>query len=61
MRVNGNGNYYADFQKFFEYYGQVDYADAFISAAFGKQSANLGGKVFDFSSYTFAGQSGTYR
>lgn len=61
MRVNGAaaGPYYYTFQKFFDFYGIPDYADAFVSAALDGTPVTLGGKTFDFSSYGFAGRAGT--
>ena len=61
MRVNGAapGPYYYTFQKFFDFYGIPDYADAFVSAALAGESVTLNGKTFDFSQYGFAGRAGT--
>jgi hypothetical protein len=61
MRVNGvaEGPYYYTFQKFVDFYGIYDYADAFVSAALAGTSVTLNDKIFDFSSYGFAGRAGT--
>jgi len=53
MRVNGNGAFYDDFQKFLDYYGDSDYSDKFALAALAGNSLSIGGKTFDFSSYDF--------
>ena len=58
MRVNGVGPYYKSFQKFVDYYGRVDYADAFVQAALDGTAVSLNDKTFDFSSYTFTGRAG---
>lgn len=60
MRVNGDGEYYVTFQKFVDYYGSFDYADKLISAAYDATSVDLGGKEFDFSTYSFEGRAGTF-
>ena len=61
MRVNGDaeGPYYYTFQKFYDFYGVFDYADAFVSAAFAGESVTLNDKTFDFSTYGAAGKAGT--
>ena len=61
MRVNGVGAYFTTFQKFFDYYGRFDYADAFVLAAFNGDAATLNGKTFDFTSYDFTGKAGKSR
>lgn len=49
MRVNGSGNYYVDFQKFFDYYGRFDYADHWIQTAFSGTLADFPLGWADFS------------
>ena len=58
MRVNGNGAFYDDFQKFLDYYGDSDYSDKFALAALAGNSLSIGGKTFDFSSYDFEARAG---
>lgn len=53
MRKGGTGNYYTDFQKFVTYYGTAMYADEFITAAFGKESASFTNGDFNFGSMDF--------
>jgi len=61
MRVNGEGAYFATFQKFFDYYKRFDYADAFVIAALDGGATTLNGKTFDFTSYSFTGKAGKSR
>ena len=58
MRDRQTGNYYPDFQKFFDYYGRFDYADAIATAAFTATSINLNGKTFAFTSFSFNARKG---
>jgi len=60
MRENGDGPYFSTFQKFYDYYGRFDYADAYVLAAFDGSAVTMNGKTFDFSSYDFVGKAGTF-
>ena len=60
MRVNESGEFYPDFQKFYDYYGTADYANQIIQAAFAKTAVTLNGRVFDFSGYDFPARGGMF-
>ena len=53
---NDNDPYFADFQKFFDYYGSYNYADEWITNAFGGGSTNFKNGDADFSKLTFTGK-----
>ena len=51
MRVNGDGDYYVDFQKFVNYYGRFDYADNWIQAAFSGSRTDFTNGNQDFTGF----------
>ena len=50
---------YKTYEKYFKYYGVVDYANQWILAAFNKGSTSFAKGNANFASYTTDGQSGT--
>ena len=48
---------YVFFKKFYDYYGRVDYSNAWVSAAFDGVSADFGSRVIDMSLYGATGRS----
>jgi hypothetical protein len=51
---------YNTYSKFFDYYGEYDYADQIISAAFNGTKTNLKNGNSDFSLYTGIGRTGMF-
>ena len=56
MRKNGSGDYYVDFQKFFDYYGRYDYADHWIQSAFSSGRTDFPNGIADFTGVSAAGR-----
>mmetsp|Transcript_58185 Transcript_58185/g.123404 ORF Transcript_58185/g.123404 Transcript_58185/m.123404 type:complete len:520 (-) Transcript_58185:82-1641(-) len=56
MRLNCKGCPYDDFQKFYNYYGQDDYADEWISSAFAGTSTSFTNGNADFSKVGYDGK-----
>jgi hypothetical protein len=55
-----NGQFFPDFQVFYDYYGAIDYADIFITAALdGKATSYANGNV-DFTGKALNGRNRTY-
>ena len=52
---------YPDYEKFYNYYGQLDYGDLWIQAAFGGRSTNFGDTKFDRGNVDFSLLSWTAR
>ena len=53
---NDSDPYFADFQKFYDYYGSYDYADKWITNAFNGGTTTFRNGNADFSKYTFVGR-----
>jgi hypothetical protein len=60
MRVNGNGTFYEDFQKFYDYYGSATYADEFVTSALTGTSTNLTLGNADFAPYGYESRAGKF-
>lgn len=60
MRDCNTCSYYAEFQKYLDYYGTPAYADRIIEAAFNGTSVEFKHGEWDFSGYDFTARGGTY-
>ena len=58
MRVNGDGDYYIDFQKFFNYYGRYDYADNWILSALNGERTDFTNGNNDFTGADISARAG---
>jgi hypothetical protein len=60
MRKCDTCDYYEDFQKFVDYYGDVFYADKWVSAAFDESNTAFDNGNGDFSDYSFESRTRKY-
>jgi hypothetical protein len=60
MRKCETCEYYEDFQKFVDYYGDLYYADTWVSAAFDGSSTAFNNGNGDFRDYSLEGRKGKY-
>jgi hypothetical protein len=60
MRKCASCDYYEDFQKFVDYYGDVYYADIWVSAAFNEVTTAFDNGNGDFSDYSFESRTRKY-
>jgi hypothetical protein len=60
MRKCESCDYYEDFQKFVDYYGDVYYADKFVLAAFDGSSTAFDRGNGDFRDYSLESRTGKY-
>jgi hypothetical protein len=51
---------YDTYEKFFQYYGVFDYADAWVDAAFSGTSTTFSNGNADFTQYDFPGKTGKF-
>lgn len=58
MKPCGKCDYYKDFNRFYEYYGQADYADKWIDTAFEGKTISFKHGDWDFSQYSFESRAG---
>jgi hypothetical protein len=60
MRKCESCEYYEDFQKFVDYYGDVYYADTWVSAAFEGSSTRFSNGNGNFGDYSLESRTGKY-
>jgi hypothetical protein len=60
MRKCDTCDYYEDFQKFVDYYGDVFYADKWVSAAFDESNTSFTNGNGDFSDYSMESRTRKY-
>jgi len=56
MYTCSNGCPHAEYKKFYDYYGQYDYADKWATAALDGSATDFSNGIADFSEYTFVGR-----
>ena len=54
--LGSDGKFYSDFQTFLDYYGPLNYADIFVTAALDGKATNFSNGNVDFTSIPFVGR-----